>query len=136
MKQLAPMVLAIWLASWAIVTLKPCCESILASSQSHHNTENNHHTDGHSEHHNVAATHQHDSVHDCRIATENIDDLTAPVTDTYLANYELDAEADTLPITSNASAHSDNSLLSYSYHHTHPPPGQSRLYLQTQRIRV
>ena len=132
MKQFVPKVLAIWLASWAIVTLQPCCESILETSQSHHQTQE---SENHTDHHAVDTTH-HNSSHDCRIALENLDDLAAPVTDTFLSRIE--PQLNTYIVTTNYEylALSDKPTVLYEYQYTHPPPGNTQLYLSTLRIRV
>ena len=137
MRQFAPTVLAVWLASWAIVTMQPCCESILQSSQSHHGTqESGHHTDNHSDHKVAADTNHHNPAHDCRVALENLDDLSVPVTDTYMAKYELQPDEGSIIPSAGLLAMADNTLISYVYHFTHPPPGNNQLYLTTLRIRV
>lgn len=138
MRQFAPKVLAIWLASWAIVTLHPCCESILASSESHHGSQqSSHHSDHHdTDHHAAADTGHHDSAHDCRIAIENLDDLAVPVTDAFVAKYELVPDIDVVFATTDLLVLVDNNITSYVYHFTHPPPGGNQLYLSTLRIRV
>ena len=137
MRQFAPTVLAIWLVSWGIVTLQPCCESILESSQSHHGTqESGDHTDNHGDHQVAADTSHHDSAHDCRVALENLDDLAVPITDVFISNYELQPDDDSIIPSTGYLALSDNSLITYIYHHTHPPPGNNKLYLSTLRIRV
>lgn len=144
MKQFAPKVLAIWLASWAIVTLQPCCASILESSESHHSSQNSgNHSDHHVDHHTVHDAHHaeadishHNSSHDCRIAIENLDDLAVPVTDKFFASYEQQLDIDSVIFFDSFFALTNNTIISYVYNYIHPPPGNNQLYLTTLRIRV
>jgi len=137
LRKFTPTVLAVWLASWAIVTLQPCCISILEPSHSHHQQQKTgHHSYDHSDHQVAADTNHHNSTHDCRIALENLDDLVTPVTDIFQASFELQPDNTTYIDSAGYPALPGNTLVSYVYHHTHPPPGDNQLYLSTLRIRV
>lgn len=132
MKQFAPKVLAVWLASWAIVMLQPCCESFLEPSQSHHGSQDS----GHQIDHQHAETTHHDSAHDCKIAIENLDDLTAPVTETFLSENKYQPDSNTIISYDGYPVLSKNHIVLYVYHYTHPPPGKTQVYFKTLRIRV
>jgi len=137
MKQVATKMLFIWLASWTIVTLQPCCESILQPPDSHHQSQDNHHhSDAHGDHHASVDSNHHDSNHDCRVALENLDDLAVPVTDDFSANYQVQLDDTTVIPTIRYQAQLNNVLISFGYHYNHPPPGTTKLYLSTLRIRV
>lgn len=131
-RRLARNVLAVWLASWALTILQPCCEAV-ASALPHSHAQAQ---DVGTEHYidediAIVPNHSH-----CEPELVDASDLSAPIS----KKIKLKQPKSKLSILA-WRAISISATIAFArailpaFHH--PPPGSdSRLYLQTQRLRI
>ena len=137
LKQYALVVLTSWIIAWAIVIFEPCCASVLDETKRHidHHAQAGHTDDhDHSTDHHAAIDSKSGSLHDCRVAVENLDDLTAPISTILFTEKTEDSQAIHFEYSQQLTFKTSRP---FSYQHTHPPPGRHlALYLSTQRLRI
>lgn len=132
LKQYSLLVLTAWLLSWAIVVYEPCCDSVLDKSGHYKDHQSQYvHADTQ---HDSTQSHQ-NSTHDCRVAIENLDDLTVPVSAFLNSAVEKTEHCPDAKLVY-SKPHATYFVQSYLYHSIHPPPSKHPLYFSTLRFRV
>lgn len=132
-------ILFLWLASWMLAVLQPCCEAVAETLPHEHGhpPEQTAHA-GHSSHeHNH--NHDHGAVPDhrhCETELVTLIDLTVPPAE--LAQRDFSGPSfDQSVVLSNRLSFSPPTI-EYDYFRYHPPPVSPvrRVYLDTQRLRI
>ncbi len=131
MRHIAGKVLVVWLLSWMLAVLQPCCEAIASTLPHEHAQAQDVHAGDHADGADAAADHQH-----CEPEIADVSDLSAPVSEKLQANHpqpKPDKAAVWLLFPDELTASVARALPVFH----HPPPGRhARVYLQTQRLRV
>ena len=135
MRTLTKPILFLWLASWMLAVLQPCCEAVAETLPHEHG-----HPPGqtaHAEH----ASHEHDhgSVPDhrhCETELVTLIDLTVPPAGPEQRHFSESSFEQFIVL--NNRLRLSPPTIEYDYFRYHPPPASPvrRVYLDTQRLRI
>lgn len=130
-------ILFLWLASWMLAVLQPCCEAVAETLPHEHG-----HPPGqtaHAEHASHEHKHDHGSVPDhrhCETELVTLIDLTVPPAGLAPRHFS-EHSFDQWVVLSNRFGFSPPAI-EYDYFRYHPPPADPNrsVYLATQRLRI
>jgi len=137
MKTLGKSFLTLWLASWLLAALQPCCEAVAETLPHHQNIHQSVQTGQHV-HSGHLADHQSLSSHDhCGSKPLKLFDLVSPPSEQLQISFVKPKFNPVIAIPTFINNNtSDTGHKEYNYHPPPPTPFLTRLYLVTQRLRI
>jgi len=138
MKTTAKSVLLIWLASWMLAILQPCCEAVAESlphkhGHDHQSVSHEHTAPAHHDHHPDTLQHAH-----CETDVVKLVDIAVPPATSQLTaeifNNSLDHDTEQLALLTDF----ELPAREREFSSFHPPPSEQiyPIYLVTQRLRI